>query len=290
MEIEQVKKFPPFERLLYWITEREAIRLKKEAGKPRPWTDDSILDKYRFTCPRRMDDRVSRWLMRNWYVTNHSMCLVHAALARFINLPDSLADVKRQASLFRFSDRWDPKIVKLVLHCRKRDGHNVFNGAYIVSTNGRAMDKIDHTIDMVVSQFAIRGWDNWIDTSSMQISCQNLQECYGVASFMAGQIVADLRWVLHGTWADACTWAAIGPGSRRGMNRLKRRPVGFPLKQAVFLEELRELIYTCNRRLPPTISSRLEGIDIQNCLCEFDKYERTLFDGKRPKATYKPCQ
>jgi len=35
----------------------------------------------------------------------------------------------------------------------------------------------------------------------------------------------------------------------------------------------------------PTICDRLEAIDYQNCLCEFDKYERAL-QGGRPKRNY----
>jgi len=46
MKIQDVAKLSPQERLVYWIREREAIRLKKEAGQPRPWTDDEILDTY----------------------------------------------------------------------------------------------------------------------------------------------------------------------------------------------------------------------------------------------------
>jgi hypothetical protein len=30
---------------VYWITEREAIRKRREAGEPAPWTEDPILRK-----------------------------------------------------------------------------------------------------------------------------------------------------------------------------------------------------------------------------------------------------
>ena len=43
MNIKDVVKLSPLDRLLYWIKERESIRLKKEAGEPKPWTDDEIL-------------------------------------------------------------------------------------------------------------------------------------------------------------------------------------------------------------------------------------------------------
>jgi hypothetical protein len=130
--------------------------------------------------------------------------------------------------------------------------------------------------------------ETWIDGVSIQKSCENLQRFYGFAGFMSGQIVADLRWAIDGEWADKNSWAAIGPGSRRGMNRLLGRKLEFPLKQAQFVVELRELIEKLNKDLPTTISDRLEAVDQQSCLCEYDKMERALWEGRRPKSLYSP--
>ena len=60
MLLSKVKSMTPLNRLVYFITEREAIRLKKEAGEPKPWTSDPILQQYRFCNVRRMDDKVSK--------------------------------------------------------------------------------------------------------------------------------------------------------------------------------------------------------------------------------------
>lgn len=92
MKIQDVAKLSPQERLVYWIREREAIRLKKEAGQPRPWTDDEILDTYRFCNVRRMDDKVSKWLLENWYKPyfDHQNMLIAVALARFFNSVETL--------------------------------------------------------------------------------------------------------------------------------------------------------------------------------------------------------
>ncbi len=82
----------------------------------------------------------------------------------------------------------------------------------------------------------------------------------------------------------------MGPGSKRGMNRLhfsnNERDVDSPLKQEQFLEELREFVAFAKKALPTSITSRLEMIDWQNCFCEFDKYSRVLLDEGRPKQKY----
>ena len=103
---------------------------------------------------------------------------------------------------------------------------------------------------------------------------------------MAGQVVADLRCAIKGDWKDKCEWAPMGPGSKRGMNRLRSRPVNQPLSQEQFLGELRSLILLCSSKLPVVIHRRMEAIDFQNCLCEYDKYSRTLEGTGRPKQLY----
>jgi len=51
------------EGLLYFIWEREAIRLARENGHSAPWTKDPVLAKYKFTNIHRSDDRVSQWII-----------------------------------------------------------------------------------------------------------------------------------------------------------------------------------------------------------------------------------
>jgi hypothetical protein len=95
MTQDEIKQLSPLERMAYWIEEREAIRLKREAGESKPWTQDPILLGYRFCNVRRMDDRVSRWLLENWYqpYLDHPSMLVNVALARFINNPPILQEI-----------------------------------------------------------------------------------------------------------------------------------------------------------------------------------------------------
>lgn len=47
----------------WYLKEREQIRLKKEAGKPRPWTKDTILDRNHFTNVRRTDDPGTKFIL-----------------------------------------------------------------------------------------------------------------------------------------------------------------------------------------------------------------------------------
>ena len=54
-------KYAPIGSFILFIIERDGIRKKKEAGLPRPWTDDHILVNTKFTNVRRQYDKVSRF-------------------------------------------------------------------------------------------------------------------------------------------------------------------------------------------------------------------------------------
>lgn len=283
MKIAGVKKLSPFERLVYWIRERESIRLKKEAGEPKPWTEDEILQSYRFCNVRRMDDKVSQWLMTNWYepYKDHPNILTAVALARFVNKPESLNVVTQ--SVFSFpKPKWDK--IKTGLRIIKSSGETVFNGAYMVRGNStKSPDKIGTVVDEYVRPMIERVM---IANHSMEQTWEQIKDSYGFGSFMAGQVVADLRWAVSGPWNDRNEWAPIGPGSLRGMNRLQGRELKTPISQEDFLIELRAMVLNLKSGVPSSIRNRLELMDYQNCLCEYDKYNRALNGEGRPKSRY----
>src|SRR5438105_15316412 len=82
-------------RLLYWITEREAVRRRREAGEPAPWTDDPILREWSFCNVRREDDRVTRWIASHWRAPHEDDRDLWFAMvvARFVNWPPTLAEI-----------------------------------------------------------------------------------------------------------------------------------------------------------------------------------------------------
>lgn len=281
MLLEEVRKLSPLDRLVYWIQEREAVRLKKEAGEPAPWTDDEILRTYKFTNVRRMDDRVSRWLMDNWYGPRkgHPNMIGAACLARLFNRPLTIEAVSHLA--WESSPDWG--LITETIKGLAATGP-VFNAAYIVSTSGIRANKVEHVLDRYVRP--IYEDPPEVDPTSMERSVASLSCRYGYSSFMSGQVVADLRWTVSGTWADRNTWAAPGPGSLRGINRLLGRTPSSPDAGRRWSYEFPKMMATVRAAISG-VSKRLEAIDLQNCLCEWDKMERAVWGEGRPKQLYR---
>lgn len=274
----KARSLSPLGRFLFWIKERDAIRLKKEAGEPKPWTSDEVLQSFRFCNVRRMDDKVSVWLLKNWFAPNfnHKNMLPAIALARFVNKPESLEQIG-------FPKKWDPERIKRILRAYKEDGNTLFSAAYMVAA-GKGKDKIESVVDHYCQPLVDDPPE--LDLTNMENCWKAIVQYNGFGSFMAGQVVADLRWAVKGTWDDRNDWAPIGPGSSRGLNRLCNRDINTPWSQKQFFTNLKELRRRAEAKLSKEITNRLEMHDWQNCLCETDKFNRVLNGEGHPKQVY----
>lgn len=282
MKIETVSRLSPMARLVYWIKERQRISIRKAEGQPKPWTDDEILQSYRFCNVRRIDDKVSQWLYKNWYEPrrSHPNMLLACTLARQLNNIESLEAVGYPAT-------WNPDRVQEILEERAGRGLKNYSSAYMITANfgtrGREPEtKAYQTVWRVCDP--VHKSKLTIDTNSMMRTWRSLLGFQGFSSFIAGQVVADLRWAVKGSWKDKDTWAPMGPGSERGLNRILGRPVDTPLTQQKFLDELLVIYDAIKDRLGIPM---MELMDLQNCCCELDKYERVRLGEGRPKNKYK---
>lgn len=277
-KVKSVNEMTPRQVFVYWIQEREKIRNAKLFGEPKPWTDDPILQKYRFCNVVRMNDKVSEWIWYNWYNPHfdHKNMPIAATIARHFNNIEAL-------DLIGFPESVNLARMYGQLRKRKDQGLTVFNGAYIIRGNS-GRDKIDSVLFYTVGPM-LKNRPK-IYRNSMEDTHKVFMEYKDIGSFMAGQIVADLRWAMKGSWSDRMSWAPLGPGSKRGMNRLLGRDLDAPLSQEEFTEELRELISYTSLKLGTVLTERMEAMDFQNCCCEFDKYMRALSGEGKPKQNY----
>lgn len=267
--------------LLHWIREREAVRQAKETNRSKPWTSDPLLQNYRFCNVRRMDDKVSRELLLNWYPNTIGYdSLPAATLARLVNWPDSLFEI---TSGCPYSPDAIP-LARSVLHRRAERGDKVFTGAYVVP-GVPGLDKVSSVLNLV-ELVDTRKSDLWKPT--MQGTWTELIALPGLASFLAGQIVADIAELPAGQeWTDRHHWAPMGPGSKRGMNRLLGRPKEQTMKQLDFEQLLPELMSHIHPNIEAIWSDRkLIAMDVQNCLCEFDKLRRLQLGEGKVRARY----
>lgn len=291
--LNEIKKLTPFERLCHWIREREQVRSRKEAGQPAPWTEDPILQNYRFCNVHREDDKVTRWITDNWRTPNAGNVDQWFAMtvSRFVNWPDTLGDIG-------YPVPWRPDTVLKRLNQRKNDKQQVWNSAYIVSTNGMSIAKPEYVVKYVLNKLWFKRnilRPKPLDTLN-EYSSRLIKE-NGFKGFMVGQVIADLKYDPDGilsTASDWETWALSGPGSRRGLNRVLSRHKRDRWKEADWFEQLTKLRIDVLDTVGNSVLesnelgyNTLHAQDLQNCLCEFDKYERTLWGEGKPRNKYR---
>ena len=262
----------------YWIAEREKIRVKKEAGEMRPWTADPILDKYRFCNVRREDDKVTRWIRRNWSKPEHPNFILAMTIARLVNWPDTLEELK-------FPEVWDEHHFINIINRRQARGQKAWSSAYIVSTNGHAVAKPVYVAGAVLGPIAARcAAGVW--PTPLRGLYGALRAFQGVGSFIAGQIVADAKNTIGSVWRweDTPDWFEFvvpGPGSKRGLARLLGKPAPYTLSDTLFM-----MRFDVAASAALEIDNELCNQDIQNCLCEFDKYMRVKLGEGTPRQHY----
>ena len=269
----------------YFVKEREAIRERREAGLPRPWTDNSILRGNKFCNVRRENDAVTKWIATNWRGphADHPDVAFAMAVARFVNWPDSLAELG-------FPAPWTPDHFKRVLRARAAGDEKVFGGAYIVGNGGEEKPKIEYIADNVLTPLW-RYRDYWRPKRGDKLAtiAVKLRQFEGLAGFMTGQIIADIKYVepLRSA-SDWTTFVAAGPGSKAGLARLIGRPADYEWgTYPGWLPTFREFESAMRPWLVSVGLGDLHSQDLQNVLCELSKYLR-IRDGGRSKRRYCP--
>jgi 5-hmdU DNA kinase, helical domain len=287
--------------LIYWAIERERIRKNKESMLPPPWTEDPILQKYRFCNVRRQDDRVSQWLIGNVLnfaadFDDHMVFLKWVALCRWVNWPPTLGEILVHPGKDKFKDMVTYDHIKLkaigaFIDKRCAEGEKAWTGAYMV----RAPSKRKYpgiAKGSFVAEVVVGAMDKHKHALLEALNSDSAEAMWKVVcaipnwgSFMAGQFVADLTYTsLLDHAYDLNTWAPQGPGSRRGFNRLLGRDLYAKIEQAEWLDKLQEWRVNIENQGIPHVNL----MDTQNCLCEVDKYLRVKAGQGRPRSTYRP--
>jgi len=285
---------PCFQHVLYFVWERECIRIAKENNYDGELTKDPILKQYRFCNVRRRDDRVSKWIIENmlvhadpeeddiWFIT---------AIARYVNWPPMLQKLLSEGLVPCVVEEFDYAAFGECIDAVTRAGGKGWGGAYMTypprveKGQAKGIGTAKHTLAPLAGRAeSIRAA---VRENRVESVVTSMLGVHGWQMFMCGQVAADLTYTPQLEHAeDLYTWAPIGPGSLRGLNRLNGRKLDAVWGQEDFNRHLRDLKNVLEVELE--LEGPLSLHDVQNVMCEMDKMWRVLYGEGAPRNLYKP--
>lgn len=279
---------------LYWYFayERQNIFIKKQNGEPSPWTNDPILQEYKFCNSYRVNDRVSQYLLKNIIYNGKTYSkedmLFRILLFKLFNkestwelLITKLGDIT--LSNFDFN-----KYSKILTEAIEKN-IKIYNDAYISCANKAYgyNHKHDNHLSLLKQIFIIdKSHLKILESKTMQEAFNILKSYPLIGNFMAYQLVTDINYSDIVNWRED-EFTIAGPGSLRGIkkcfidtgNKTNEEIIKYMYEHQE--EEFKRLNLNFKR-----IGNRpLQLIDCQNIFCELDKYCRVAFPDLKSNRT-----
>lgn len=269
---------------IFWrfAAERQRIYDARIAGLPGPWTEDRILQTYKFCNTYRAADRVSQALIRDVIYTDEPT--EPADLAFQIVLFRTFSNINTWRSLQahfgrkpRIADLKDGSLEASLNMVREINGR-LYTGAFILCATdayGRRIKHLNH-VELFRHMFVLG------DLPDKLAAAQSLRDVYSelhayplMGDFMSYQIAIDLNYSELTSFSEN-DFTQPGPGALRGIKKVFE-DLGSRTPQDVILwmvdhQETAFARYGID--FAGLFGRPLQAIDVQNLFCETDKYCR----------------
>lgn len=320
--IRKVKPSLNYNNIRYFydfVTERYKIHVRKDFLKQKaPWTNDGVLQQYKFCNVRREHDRQSQYLIKN-ISTNPCLSLedkiVNSFYFRAWNNWDTMKDLggpwaAKNLYSSQMKEQIRPIYQKLATEGSDRKW---WSSAYNQGGTKQAWrypnsnKKINKEYDIPLRVFHIGPWlkehntvEKLLNASDQKAAFEAIKEIQGFADFLAYQVFVDLTYIKEFPFSEN-EFVVAGPGCKKGLDYLFDDYDGMSPEEALFwlrdnVDSLFSQVAEDNKRSwdPEALFSDLPEYDrclnimsLENCMCELSKYIRTIEGTGRPRVKYK---
>lgn len=254
-----------------FIQERHAIWVRRFVAKqPFPWTEDPILQKYKFcNVYRKLDRGTEFYLDKMKGVRSWESILLNTIIYRLINTIDILNECEwpidyhadSVIAVSNFANKYKRSVSKL-------------NPAYkIYGTYGKyptAKDMILHVLWDTYEKLPALYKKLTLEDCGLEAAWKSLQVIDEVGPFLAYEIVCDLMYLNFLPYSEN-DFVNVGPGAEWGLKIMfegKDKYRG--LSSAELVKHLQKVQYQYLEK--NFVGEELTLRDIEHSLCEFRKY------------------
>ena len=297
----------------HYILERYRVHVNKDVlKKDKPWTEDKILQQFKFTNVRREHDRETKWVIEN-IVENDDLIyedkLLNIILFRLFNKHETLDLIGAPiAFIEEFHGDFDFESYRVIFedYCDYDPKYSFFTGAFFTTGMKQGIqsclpEKEDNSCMRVMKFLGYLIEDNIIEKI---IACDTQSDVFdllrnygGIGDFLAYQIFVDFTYIPIFPFSEN-EFTVAGPGCRKGINELFVLKDGMNYEECIFYirdnwHQLMEDVIKENQFFPEKEMVDCEQYDrcmnvmsIENCFCEFSKYVRAYTGKRRPRKKY----
>ena len=269
---------------LYWqfAAERQRIFEQRVIGEPWPWTDDAILQQYKFCNVFRAADRVSQYMIRE-VCYHEEPCtpedrLFQIVAFRTFSRIETWRTVRGVLGRYpTLDDLADGSFTKALDHARAENG-GLYTGAFILCATDAYGQSLKHLNHVELFRHMFLG----DSLATRLLEARSLREVYDLlhryplmGDFMSYQTAIDLNYSELTNFSED-EFTQPGPGALRGIKKVFEDVRDYsPIDIILWMVEHQEAEFD---RLGLTFNGlwgrRLHAIDCQGLFCETDKYCR----------------
>lgn len=269
----------------YWrfAVERQAIffrRMKKALG---PWTQDAILQEYKFTNAYRASDRVSQYLIRKVIYQGDPAIeevFFRIILFKLFNKIETWEMLTRELGTVCYRN-YSFKKYNLVLSHAMLGGKTVYSAAYIMpsgnSTFGYPRKHSNH-LKLLEMMMKNRVYDQIANVPNMASAFDILRSYPTIGDFLAYQLITDINYSELTNFSEM-EFVVPGPGAKSGIKKCFKSLGGLTEPEIILRVTKRqnEEFERLGLSFQDLGGRPLQLIDCQNLFCEVDKYARVAY-------------
>ena len=287
----------------YWrfAAERQAVYFRRLAEPFGPWSNDPIINEYRFTNAYRIADRVSQYLVRNvQYDPTRAQApaevFFRTILFKIFNRIDTWEALERD--LGPISSKATPldQISKVLDH-QIRTGARVYSAAYIMPSPAFGHDRKHQNHLAMLDRMMRDGLPGELASAKGLKAAYEMILAYpGMGPFLAYQYCIDLNYSTLMNFSEA-DFVVAGPGALDGITKCFHNAQSQDPSAVIhwMVERQDDEFDRLDLRFDGLFGRPLQLVDCQNVFCEVSKYARLAHPDvpgnsgrKRIKQRYKP--
>ncbi|MFI5882046.1 nucleotide kinase domain-containing protein [Streptomyces sp. NPDC051554] len=271
-----------FDLYWYFASERQRAFERRVAGTPRPWTDDPILQEFKFCNVFRAADRVSQYMIRDVCYHDES-CSAEDRLFQIVAFR-TFSKIETWRTVREFLGRYPTlddlgsgAFTKALDFARQHNG-GLYTGAFILCATdayGQSLKHLNH-VELFRHMFLQE------ELGVELLKAGSLHEVYSLlhrfplmGDFMSYQITIDLNYSDLINFSEN-EFTQAGPGALRGIKKAFESLGGFTPTEIILwmVEHQEQELKRLGLPFNGLWGRPLHAIDCQGLFCETDKYCR----------------